>query len=204
MPLNKREILTIPNAVTFTRLAAMPYLIKKMHDEPAKWWFKTGVVMLSDRLDGALARLGDNNERLEAMGFRRSEIGRQVDPVTDKLFGSALVIAGLHNRVVPKWLGAVSLVQKAAVSAQTARAKLNGIEVEVSEEGRRAEMAAEMGTGLLFAAESIENNSYRQLARIGAASMALAGIWMAHEAAKGYREKINVVESSSNLTFTDQ
>lgn len=88
------RVFTVPNMLSFLRLAAIPvftWLIISGHDLPA-------VILLAvsagtDWFDGYLAR------RLK----QRTKLGTQLDPVTDRLYILASILALLVRGIVPWW-----------------------------------------------------------------------------------------------------
>src|SRR5688572_23292122 len=87
--------LTVPNAITFVRLALMPVFVAlHLTHRPTAAVIVFATALLSDSLDGVLARLLD----------QRSKLGAILDPVADKLLVfSALVCLVLAGRL-PLWL----------------------------------------------------------------------------------------------------
>lgn len=96
------KVLTIPNVVSFVRLLSVPVfsaLIILGHDVAA-------VVLLAafgatDWVDGFLAR------RLK----QRTELGARLDPIADRLYILAAVVALLVRGVVPIWFVVVLLAR---------------------------------------------------------------------------------------------
>ncbi|MFP3913683.1 MAG: CDP-alcohol phosphatidyltransferase family protein [Actinomycetota bacterium] len=103
------RILTVPNLVSFVRLAAIPYF----------WWVLLGeervalaaalifVIGGTDWVDGYLAR------RLDQV----SELGKVLDPVADRLMIASALVAGLIAGVLPPLFGWLVLVREALVAA---------------------------------------------------------------------------------------
>ena len=91
------RILTVPNLVSFVRLAAIPVF----------WWLLLGednvtaatilfaLIATTDWIDGYLAR------RLNQV----SKLGKSLDPVADRLMIASAVIAGLIAEIVPSPIG---------------------------------------------------------------------------------------------------
>ena len=102
------RIVTIPNLISFTRLAAIPVF----------WWLLLGadnvaaatvlfaVIATTDWVDGYLAR------RLGQV----SKLGKALDPVADRLMILSAVVAGLIAGIVPPIIG-VTLVLREAYMA---------------------------------------------------------------------------------------
>jgi cardiolipin synthase len=98
------RILTIPNVISFIRLAAVPLF----------WWLVLGteqlaaatilysVVALTDWVDGYLARRLDQVTRL----------GRALDPVADRLMIASAILAGLIAGIVPAVIGITLIVRE--------------------------------------------------------------------------------------------
>ena len=94
------RILTIPNVISFVRLSTVPVFI---------WLFVSGfenaAVILyaagawSDFFDGYIAR------RTNSV----SELGKLLDPLADRVFIAALVVALVVRRTLPWWVAVVIL-----------------------------------------------------------------------------------------------
>lgn len=105
------RVLTIPNLVSFLRLAAIPVF----------WWLLLGVdnvtaatilfalIATTDWIDGYLAR------RLNQV----SKLGQALDPVADRLMIASAVIAGLIAEVVPPQIGMVLIAREVYMAAVT-------------------------------------------------------------------------------------
>jgi cardiolipin synthase (CMP-forming) len=98
------KILTIPNVVSFIRLAAIPVF----------WWLLLGaenvagatilfaIVASTDWLDGYLAR------RLGQV----TKLGQALDPVADRLMIASGVVAGLIADIIPTVIGVTLIVRE--------------------------------------------------------------------------------------------
>jgi len=186
MKYERSDIFTVPNAVTFGRLVLSPYMAKRLERDPKNNWLKACLFVSSDILDGFMAKSGEEIPWLKAVGFRKSELGRLLDPVIDKPTTVQLLRAGWRNGVLPKPLTAVAISQKVAISAHALYQAHNGIEQQVSQLGRRTELLSNLGFGSLFAAESIEDERLKQHAREVATAVAVVGVAGAIIADVGY------------------
>jgi len=87
------RILTVPNQLTFLRLAFLPFFIIAIHYD--RYLLALGILVaagLSDGLDGLLAR-GLN---------QKTPLGAYLDPIADKLLmSSSYLILALHGKI--KW-----------------------------------------------------------------------------------------------------
>lgn len=172
------DILTLPNAMTAARLLASPWMSKRLGDNPSENWRSAAAFVTSDIVDGAVARLGDKSALLSRFGLRTSEAGRLLDPFADKIVIAQMVKKGMDKGIVPSRLGTVALAQKAAISAHTLYSTAQGAEIHVSPLGKRSEFLTNMGIGLLFAAEEIEDSQVKSLVRgacVAAAALGIAG-----------------------------
>lgn len=98
------RILTIPNLISFIRLAAVPVF----------WWLLVGVedvtlgtilfavIATTDWVDGFLAR------RLDQV----TALGKSLDPVADRLMIGSAVIVGLITGIVPGIIGVTLMVRE--------------------------------------------------------------------------------------------
>jgi phosphatidylglycerophosphate synthase len=182
--LSRHELLTVPNGLTLARLLMTPWVVKRLHDDPHTWPLAAAFAF-SDNFDGILARAGDTRPHLARLGFRTSEFGRKADPLTDKVFTAAVVGAGMHNGVIPKALGAASLVQKAAASAVTLSNESRGVEMAVTRLGKRSEFATNIAYGTMFIATGLKPEP-RRIVRGIATAVGAAGVVGASYAAYTY------------------
>jgi phosphatidylglycerophosphate synthase len=184
MPVSRHDLFTVPNGLTLTRLVMTPWVVRRLHRDPSTWPVAAAVAF-SDNFDGILARAGDSRPQLARLGFRTSEFGRKVDPLTDKVFTAAVVVAGIRNGVIPASLGVASLAQKVGVSVVTLRNESRGVELAVTRIGKRSEFATNMAYGLLFIATSLRPTQ-RRVVRPVAIAIGAAGVAAASYAAYTY------------------
>ena len=96
------RVLTVPNLLSFARLAAIPvftWLILAEHNVVAVVILAASAV--TDWFDGFLAR------RLR----QRTRLGAQLDPVTDRLYILATILAMAYRDIIPWWFVAVLLAR---------------------------------------------------------------------------------------------
>lgn len=185
----QEEVLTVPNAITLTRLAVSPLVAKRLEKDPVGKWKETALFMMSDNLDGTAAKVGSRSEFLSRIGIRKSEFGRKADPFTDTIVTSEMLIAGVRNGVVPKWLAGLSLAQKALKSFHGVSAWRQGAEVQVTDFGRHMEGLTNLSVGLLFPVEGIEDEEARRNYRQALLTGAVVGVVGAYMADRGYVEQ---------------
>jgi cardiolipin synthase len=105
------RIVTVPNVISFIRLAAVPYF----------WWLVLGedavgtativyvIVACTDWLDGFLAR------RLGQV----TRLGKALDPVADRLMIASAIVVGLIADIVPPLIGWALIVREAYMAVIT-------------------------------------------------------------------------------------
>jgi len=100
-------VLTVPNAVSFVRLLAIPWfwwlLVAEGRVVAAAWL--AVAVGATDWVDGYLAR------RLDQV----SAVGKVLDPVADRLMIGSVVVGGLVAGVVPAVIGVALVARELAV-----------------------------------------------------------------------------------------
>jgi len=92
----ERRVVTIPNVISFIRLAGVPLFLWLILVPEADGWALTVLMLsgVSDYLDGYLAR------RLD----QASKLGEILDPVADRLYILATVVGLAVRDVIPWWL----------------------------------------------------------------------------------------------------
>jgi cardiolipin synthase len=94
------RILTVPNQLTFLRLAFLPFFIMAIHYERYRWALVILIVAgLTDGLDGLLAR-GLN---------QKTPLGAYLDPIADKLLMSSSYLVLALNHRIAWWLAILVL-----------------------------------------------------------------------------------------------
>lgn len=97
-----QRILTIPNLISFARLAGVPvflWLVLGPKSAAGDWWALAllAAAGISDWLDGKIARALNQQSRL----------GELLDPAADRLYIVSTVIALAIRGIIPWWLVAV-------------------------------------------------------------------------------------------------
>jgi len=100
-------ILTIPNALSFVRIALIPVFVWLIVDRDTTLGglLLFGAVASTDWVDGAVAR---------ATG-QVSELGKSLDPVADRLSIAAVLIALVVRGAFPLWAALLILVRDAVI-----------------------------------------------------------------------------------------
>jgi cardiolipin synthase (CMP-forming) len=106
------RVLTIPNAISAARLAGVPvflWLVLGPRTATADYWAVALLIVagLSDWLDGKIARALNQGSRL----------GEVLDPLADRLYIAATIIALAVREIIPWWLVAILALRELVVGA---------------------------------------------------------------------------------------
>ncbi len=147
---NDRGLWTIPNLISALRLAGVPVFLWLLlgEDRPVEAGILFAVLGATDWIDGYIARRFDQG----------SEIGKILDPVSDRVMLIAGALGLIISGDVPLWVGIVVLAREAALSVVTlilAAAGARRIDVQwVGKAGTLALMFALPGFVLVSALNS--------------------------------------------------
>ena len=109
------RVLTIPNAISAARLAGVPvflWLVLGPQTATADYWAVALLIVagLSDWLDGKIARALNQGSRL----------GEVLDPLADRLYIAATVVALAVRQIIPWWLVAILALRELVVGVALA------------------------------------------------------------------------------------
>jgi cardiolipin synthase len=109
------RVLTIPNAISAARLAGVPvflWLVLGPRTATADYWAVALLIAagISDWLDGKIARALNQGSRL----------GQVLDPLADRLYIAATIIALAVREIIPWWLVAILAVRELVVGGALA------------------------------------------------------------------------------------
>jgi len=115
----KWRVFTVPNLVSFLRLAGIPWFVILLRDDRilAAGWL-LAVIGWSDLLDGYLAR------KLNQV----SALGAILDPVVDRAVFLGGVTAAVYYGYFPVWIAILILVREAGIALLMIGATLLGME----------------------------------------------------------------------------
>ncbi|HEX6206760.1 MAG TPA: CDP-alcohol phosphatidyltransferase family protein [Actinomycetota bacterium] len=101
------RILTVPNVLSFVRIAAIPLFVVLLLDEGARLWgfLVLGVVQGTDWVDGFVARRYG----------QVTELGKVLDPLADRLAVGAALITFVLADLFPLWAALLVLVRDGLV-----------------------------------------------------------------------------------------
>jgi len=121
---------TIPNAVDFLRLAAIPvFLVIALSSDDGQDALAVvlfGVIGWSDYLDGFLARLTGQYSRLGAL----------LDPLVDRLLIVSGMVVCWHFSLLPRWAIAIVVAREVFMLIASRYALSHGIEIQINWAGR--------------------------------------------------------------------
>jgi cardiolipin synthase len=168
-PDQQDRVLTIPNMISFARLAGVPvflWLVLGVQSQAGDWW-ALGLLAAagaSDWLDGKLAR---------AMN-QQSRIGELLDPAADRLYIVSTVIALALRAIIGWWLVAVLAVRELLLGVVLLALRRRGYgPLRVSFVGKAATLSLLYAFPLLFLGS--HSTSYAVVARVFGWAFALWG-----------------------------
>lgn len=136
------RILTIPNVLSGLRIAAIPLFVWLIVDRDTTFagLIVLGVVLATDWVDGAIAR---------ATG-QVSELGKLLDPVSDRLAIAAGLIALVVREAFPLWAALLILVRDGLIlAAGLALLSVRGTRIEVRYLGKVATFGLMVAIGCI-------------------------------------------------------
>ena len=165
----RQRVITIPNVISFTRLAGVPvflWLVLGVRTQAGDWW-ALGLLAaagLSDWLDGKIAR---------AM-HQQSRIGELLDPAADRLYIVCTVVALAIRAIIGWWLVAVLAARELMLGVVLLALRRRGYgPLRVSFVGKAATLSLLYAFPLLFLGS--HQTSYAVIARVFGWAFALWG-----------------------------
>jgi cardiolipin synthase (CMP-forming) len=165
----RRRVVTIPNAISFARLAGVPvflWLVLGVRTQTGDWW-ALGLLAaagLSDWLDGKIAR---------AMN-QQSRIGEILDPAADRLYIACTIVALAIRAIIGWWLVAVLAARELLLGVVLLALRRRGYgPLQVSFVGKAATLNLLYAFPLLFVGS--HQTSYAVVARVFGWAFALWG-----------------------------
>ena len=141
------RVLTIPNAISAARLAGVPvflWLVLGPRTATADYWAVALLIAagISDWLDGKIARALNQGSRL----------GQVLDPLADRLYIAATIIALAIREIIPWWLVAILAVRELVVGGALAvlKRRVGFGTLQVSLVGKTATLCLLYAFPLLF------------------------------------------------------
>ncbi len=176
-PRASNRVLTVPNIVTIVRLLLIPVFLWLLLGERNRIAAAVmlGLLGASDWVDGYIARHFD----------QESELGRIIDPISDRVLLAAAVIGLLIDGTAPRWVLVLVIVREVAVSvAVVARAAAGARRMDVTWSGKAGTFALMVAFPLFLLAGSTD--LAHDLLRVAAWVCAIAGLALSYYAAALY------------------
>lgn len=181
MPNGRNGVLTVPNAITLSRLACLPvylWLLFGRDDRPLAALL-LGFLGITDWVDGYIAR------RLD----QRSEFGSVFDPVVDRLLFLVGTGAAVVDGALPQWFAGAVLTREILVGATMLLATAWGMErFPVTTLGKRYTFLLMVAIPLLILSEG--NHPTSTLAGVVGWICAIPGLALSVASAVMYGPKI--------------
>lgn len=134
---------TLPNVISLARIALIPVLVVSIlawDDPPTALWI-LGVLVVSDWLDGKVARLWN----------MRSTWGERLDPIADRILVAAVPVTFAVAGWIPIWVVVVLLARDALLVTTLPVYRRRGLEPQVTYLGKAATFALFWSLPLLLA-----------------------------------------------------
>jgi cardiolipin synthase (CMP-forming) len=186
------RVLTIPNAISAARLAGVPvflWLVLGPRTPTADYWAVALLILagISDWLDGKIARALNQGSRL----------GEVLDPLADRLYIAATIIALAVREIIPWWLVGVLALRELVVGVALAvlKRKAGFGTLHVSLVGKTATLCLLYAFPLLFLGD--HPGWAGTLARIIGWAFAIWGTFLYWWAAVLYLAQVRSLASAS-------
>jgi cardiolipin synthase len=199
-PDQQDRVLTIPNMISFARLAGVPvflWLVLGVRSQAGDWW-ALGLLAAagaSDWLDGKLAR---------AMN-QQSRIGELLDPAADRLYIVSTIIALALRAIIGWWLVAVLALREVLLGVVLLALRRRGYgPLRVSFVGKAATLSLLYAFPLLFLGS--HSTSYAVVARVFGWAFALWGTalyWWAAALYIGQAHRLLALDRDSDRVRRD-
>lgn len=124
---------TLPNAISLCRIALIPVLATSIlaWDDPRLALWLLGALVVSDWLDGKIARLWK----------MRSTWGERLDPIADRVLVAVVPVTFAVAGYIPVWIVVVLLARDALLVGTLPVYRRRGVEPEVTYLGKAATFA---------------------------------------------------------------
>ena len=173
----EERILTLPNAITTARLAAIPLFVWLLFakDDRAAAAILLAVLGSTDWVDGFVARRYD----------QVTELGKVLDPLADRLLLGVAVVSILIDGSVPLIVAVLALVREAVVAVAALVLAAMGVRrIDVTLLGKAATFCL-MASFPLFLA-SASTLSWADVARVLAWIVVVPGLVLSYVSAAAY------------------
>ncbi len=116
------KLLTLPNWITFGRIACIPFVVYMLLTAQAFYALAFfGIAAISDALDGFIARYTKS----------RSKLGAYLDPLADKLLFLCTFLVLGYLKIIPLWLIVLSIYRDIVIVSGVALLRYYKVAVEI-------------------------------------------------------------------------
>ena len=186
-PASEDRVVTIPNALSFLRLLGVPVFLWLILGPHADGWALVLLMVsgITDWLDGVLARVLN----------QRSRLGAMLDPVADRLYIVAAIVALTVRGIVPVALTVVILLRDVVVTATVPILRRHGYgPLQVNFVGKAATFAMLYALPLLLLGDG--HNPFRDAARVAGWAMVIWGTGLYWHSAWLYLRQVRQLVTS--------
>jgi cardiolipin synthase len=174
-----RGVWTIPNAISVLRLAGIPVFLWLLlgEDRPLAAGILFAVLGATDWVDGYIARRFDQG----------SEIGKILDPVSDRIMLIAGALGLLASGDVPVWVGVVVLAREALLSVVTlVLAAAGARRIDVQWAGKAGTLALMFALPLFVLVAELDPSGVRDVIEVVTWLFTIGGLALSYYAAALY------------------
>jgi cardiolipin synthase len=174
-----RGVWTIPNLISVLRLAGIPVFLWLLlgADRPIAAGVLFAVLGATDWVDGYIARHFDQG----------SEIGKILDPVSDRIMLIAGALGLVISGDVPLWVGIVVLFREAALSVVTlALAAAGARRIDVQWVGKAGTLALMFALPLFVLVAELDPSGLRDVIELVTWAFTIGGLILSYYAAALY------------------
>jgi cardiolipin synthase (CMP-forming) len=174
-----RGVWTIPNAISLARLAGIPVFLWLLlgEDRPLAAGILFAVLGATDWVDGYIARHFDQG----------SEIGKILDPVSDRIMLIAGAVGLILSGDVPVWVGVLVLAREALLSVVTlVLAAAGARRIDVQWVGKAGTLALMFALPLFVLVAELEPSAARDVIEVITWIFTIGGLILSYYAAALY------------------
>lgn len=174
-----RGLWTVPNLISVLRLAGIPVFLWLLlgQDRPIAAGILFAVLGATDWVDGYIARHFDQG----------SEIGKILDPVSDRIMLIAGALGLMISGDVPLWVGVVVLFREAALSIVTlVLAAAGARRIDVQWVGKAGTLALMFAFPLFVVVSELDPSGLRDVIELVTWLFTIGGLILSYYAAARY------------------
>jgi cardiolipin synthase len=174
-----RGLWTVPNLISVLRLLGIPVFLWLLlgEDKPLEAGILFAVLGATDWVDGYIARHFDQG----------SEIGKILDPVSDRIMLIAGALGLIISGDVPLWIGILVLAREAALSVVTlVLAAAGARRIDVQWVGKAGTLALMFAFPLFVLVNELDPSTGRDVIELVTWCFAIGGLILSYYAAARY------------------